>query len=1267
MPSNLETLELTLTSNSTSAKEGIETLVSSLTSLSSAVERSCSGVARLNKELRELKGFENIKLPNLSNLTGASSVQKGALQYAQTKKLLNEMKSDKTGAAISKEEAISMLNMSKAELTMQKAQNMAASFVNKAQEGASKEELTNQALQIKTITQQYEHLADAENGSAKSSKENVSTLGKLKEGFGEAGKSALKFGSRVRRIATTMLIRSAIRAMIKDIKEGVNNVYEWSKLNNGAFAKSLDSLKNKSGELKNSFGAAISPAIQAAIPLINTLASAAINALNWVNQLISLLTGKNSWTKATEGVHDYAKELGKAGGAASSWLAKFDELNVMSGGGGGGGGTAKVDYSDMFEEVYKYDDEIKEVANFLKENAETIKAAAIATGVAILGWKLSNAFAETLPKLSNIAGLIGVGATITITLLANWALTNQYLKTKKDGWLYASLLTTALGTTAAAVIANKLFHGNAAAWTASFTLALTAVSDIVALIGNTDVKAFSKEGLLTSLKAGLEAGGAAGIALHFIGGLGGIPLLAAAGGVALFTFAVAVGLKLITQDNNIKWGNLNLTEAEIEKYVTQRMFKTQVNVVIDKINTIIDQKADIDQSVMYALGDIETQMNILSLGIDKAETYGNLAKFFSESEEGNLITKIKNLCDINIDMLKLTFASVELLDSKGNAFDADTLTKGIKGWEKVGKTMEDKGKELSDLLAKGAKGELTPKMEEYTQQLLEEVMGMSAKIASAKEFGEATVDFKEKALSAMSKGSFQGIMDAFKEYSGNYEETIRKALKENIASWYALADLEEDPALKAEYMRIANELQAGLEDTVAAELKKQTSPGIDLIKEWLFGNHGKGTAEVKWTEEYLREFIDSGSIADALKEILFESGFSNVELDIMDMIHFSGWEFLKDDMKKKFLKNVTIDESTIKELSQIGVSAMELVTIVDWNKVKNMEQNDFVKTITSAYGASGIAAIKHRFPQIKASDILTIVEWNSFSTSEQLNFLTALKEAFGAEAAKKAAKDAGIDIGKLVQEGMKSKDETIKKQAEEWSKIIKKGVEGETPNITPQISQSSVTQIPKKIKDIINGQDYFAYVTTKFNNGSPQNIKDGIDGIKGKDVPIRVTFENGYGPVQSIENALKNFTPKAKVEAELTNASTLRSQLKSALSMEIKLDTGSQTMFKMKLSAKAGGGLVNSGDMFIANENGVPEMIGRFGNQTGVANTDQIVTGISRGVAQANESQNNLLREQNNLLLRILRKDTSVRIGASAGLGRTVKQSLEMLSTATGG
>lgn len=49
----------------------------------------------------------------------------------------------------------------------------------------------------------------------------------------------------------------------------------------------------------------------------------------------------------------------------------------------------------------------------------------------------------------------------------------------------------------------------------------------------------------------------------------------------------------------------------------------------------------------------------------------------------------------------------------------------------------------------------------------------------------------------------------------------------------------------------------------------------------------------------------------------------------------------------------------------------------------------------------------------------------------------------------------------------------------------------------------------------------------------------------------------------------------------------------------------------------ASGGIVSSGEVFVARENGIPEMVGSFGNHTAVANNDQIVKGIQEGVYAA--------------------------------------------------
>ena len=71
----------------------------------------------------------------------------------------------------------------------------------------------------------------------------------------------------------------------------------------------------------------------------------------------------------------------------------------------------------------------------------------------------------------------------------------------------------------------------------------------------------------------------------------------------------------------------------------------------------------------------------------------------------------------------------------------------------------------------------------------------------------------------------------------------------------------------------------------------------------------------------------------------------------------------------------------------------------------------------------------------------------------------------------------------------------------------------------------------------------------------------------------------------------------------------------------------------------AQGGLYNQGDIILAREAG-PEMIGRIGNKTAVVNNDQIVDSVASGVAEANQEQNALLRQQNALLAQLLEKDS---------------------------
>ena len=80
---------------------------------------------------------------------------------------------------------------------------------------------------------------------------------------------------------------------------------------------------------------------------------------------------------------------------------------------------------------------------------------------------------------------------------------------------------------------------------------------------------------------------------------------------------------------------------------------------------------------------------------------------------------------------------------------------------------------------------------------------------------------------------------------------------------------------------------------------------------------------------------------------------------------------------------------------------------------------------------------------------------------------------------------------------------------------------------------------------------------------------------------------------------------------------------------------------RVSIPRLAEGGFPAEGQMFIAREAG-PEMVGTIGRRTAVVNNEQIIASISGGVAEANEEQNALLREQNSLLRALLDKESGV-------------------------
>lgn len=137
-----------------------------------------------------------------------------------------------------------------------------------------------------------------------------------------------------------------------------------------------------------------------------------------------------------------------------------------------------------------------------------------------------------------------------------------------------------------------------------------------------------------------------------------------------------------------------------------------------------------------------------------------------------------------------------------------------------------------------------------------------------------------------------------------------------------------------------------------------------------------------------------------------------------------------------------------------------------------------------------------------------------------------------------------------------------------------------------------------------------------------QTIKDLWDSFKTKAITLSAKFTDTFSaPIKKAWNAVANAINDAIDKINST----------------FKTNIGHLATFK----GYATGGFPQVGEFFVAREAG-PEMVGKIGNSNAVANNQQIAQGIALAVASANKEGNALLRQQNELLMGILQKETGI-------------------------
>ena len=231
-----------------------------------------------------------------------------------------------------------------------------------------------------------------------------------------------------------------------------------------------------------------------------------------------------------------------------------------------------------------------------------------------------------------------------------------------------------------------------------------------------------------------------------------------------------------------------------------------------------------------------------------------------------------------------------------------------------------------------------------------------------------------------------------------------------------------------------------------------------------------------------------------------------------------------------------------------------------------------------------------------------------------------------------------------------------------WSNVLKPFVDSIVNILGPHISNAItdiwnvICTIAGLIADVISGiiraiGGILDFITGIF-SGDWEKAWNGIKDIFGG------IWDAIWGIIKGVINLLidaLNGTWKAIAEACISLINAIGDVVKNVGAFFGKKDWGWRIEPKdiPVIPKLADGGLVDAGQMFIAREAG-PELVGNIGRQTAVANNDQIVDGIAKGVSSANSESNMLLREQNSLLREMLERETGVYLD-----GKEISKSVE--------
>lgn len=1017
--------------------------------------------------------------------------------------------------------------------------------------------------------------------------------------------------ARLEAVALELGIKKAFNAMTQAEKSQLRYyaILKQVTVAQGDMARTLNDPANQLRILKAQITQAARALGDVFIPMLNNVLPYLIAAAKAVRflaaALASLFGGSGSSgapvaKTAMEGVSSKAADLtdsfDKAGASAKnlkSYLMGFDEINKLpdvsgaSGGSGGAGGIGNIGGSDWDWELPTYDfidglvddriagimRKLQPFLDWIQEHLHTILAVVEAIGVAWLEWKIARGLLPNLGLIrKDLTKLLSLAVSVgTITVMASlvYKFDNEYLEDGNIGGLLADGLTTALSGWIVGKVMKGAIPGVDSKFWAAIPIAISAGTTIKAVYDDVVQEGFTTEALVSDIWAAIK-GAASGALIGFtIGGPAGAAVGAAVGAAITLSAGAIVSITAYKVHQSASagaglWDDIELAVDDIKR-VAEGLFEIDVSATVDLVNATISNTDETKAELNTAITTLNSELNLIKIGVDDSpDIYNTMKSQLLGDGSGGIIGQLNALLAQEQNQVKVLMSFVPPTTSDGDtSFSSNLYGLFSSSTTAISGGITELGQRLGGLLIQGAKGKLTEGEKELTLQLTNTLI----RVQQALDGGSALNGFYEKTnvlLSDLSRESFTSVMTEYAAQLDILKEAYGASLTEMMQSMnaqYQAAKILLEQATKdgdKEQIELYSGLVSMWEEQIAAfdpdsalktALDSAMEPARKMVLEALGQIFGKVdlsgiTEDGTFLSQWLNTFMTPG---DADLQTIDEAA---------NALHTN----LMSSMEEKFGS----------ENLKILLSANEVFGINEWDLLTDEVRTEIYNAMVALYGEDKTLAI-----------------FQHLGYNMECEVEEGITQALGES-------QIGQEVANKLEEGVSDVDAPpveapVSLKKDEWN-TVPQWVESASGDVNPTIQEVGL-ELEKGVSSVgdwasspkISGKD--TEKTVNLSKG------DWVDLPVDSTVTYDIQLKKGWNG--SLTNWISNTWSKTfTINLAKGRGVTWNGKIEG---------TGDAT----RITFAKGGGFFKSGEMFIAKEAG-PELVGRIGNKSAVANEDQI-------------------------------------------------------------